>query len=77
MKTIHNFMILLLSLTLMLAVGCKKDKTEDPDPQPTQYATGWNGTDDPSKVPSSTNFGFVQDFVFQDFVSPIYLGLKC
>ena len=61
MKTIHNFMILLLSLTLMLAVGCKKDKTEDPDPQPTQYATGWNGTDDPSKVPSSTNFGFGSD----------------
>ena len=60
MKTMHNLLILFLSFALVLAVGCKKENEPDPDPNPTPttYAMGWNGTDDPSKVPSSTNFGF-------------------
>ncbi len=62
MKKMQNFLILMLSLALVLAVGCKKDNNDDPDPQLTEYALGWYGaTEDPSKVPSSTNFGFGSD----------------
>ena len=62
MKHLNHLMILVLSLALVLAIGCKKDDPEPgPPPGDTEYATGWNGTDDPSSVPSSTNFGFGSD----------------
>jgi C1A family cysteine protease len=47
--------MMLLAL-IVIAVSCKKD--EEPNPQNTDYSLGWFGTDDPSTVPSSTNFGF-------------------
>ena len=57
MKNLQNFMFVLLMLALVMVVGCKKDKNE-PDPVTPEYSMGWNGSDDPSKVPASTNFGF-------------------
>lgn len=52
---------LILSLTLVFSIGCKKDKDENPDPDFTEYSTGYFGTDDMSTVPSTTNFGFGAD----------------
>jgi len=60
MKKMQNFMILMLSLALVLAVGCKKDN-DDPDPQTPDYFLGWSGDDDMSTVPTTTNFGFGSD----------------
>lgn len=57
MKIFRFLMALAIIAGITLAIGCKKDKDDDPDDNP-QYALGWFGTDDPSKVPSSTNFGF-------------------
>lgn len=61
MRKLHSFLVLILSLVIMLAVGCKKNNDDTDDPPQTQYALGWNGDDDPSTVPSSTNFGFGAD----------------
>lgn len=63
MKTLHSLLTLLISLALILAVGCKKNNNnEDPDPETPEYSLGWFGeTEDPSTVPSSTNFGFGSD----------------
>lgn len=58
MKHFQNLSLFMLAFLIVMAVGCKKDEDPTPDPTPTTYATGWNGTDDPSKVPASTNFGF-------------------
>jgi C1A family cysteine protease len=56
MKNLKHICLIMLFAALVLTVSCKKDKDENPSA--TQYSLGWNGTDDPSKVPSSTNFGF-------------------
>ena len=62
MKHLNKLMILVLSIALVLTIGCKKDDSEpDPPSSDTEYATGWNGSDDPGTVPSSTNFGFGSD----------------
>jgi len=60
-KTMKIFKLLIsivLIAVIMLAVSCKKDENDEPDPETYDYALGWTGDDDPSKVPSSTNFGF-------------------
>lgn len=51
-------MLIMLLLAFVLAVSCKKDNDDEPEPEPVEYSLGWFGDDDPSKVPSSTNFGF-------------------
>jgi hypothetical protein len=60
MEITKKLMAIMLLSALVLAVGCKKDKDDDPDPDPdpSEYSLGWFGSDDPSKVPVSTNFGF-------------------
>lgn len=57
MKKSKTFFLLMILIGLTLAVGCKKDDDDDDDTTPS-YSLGWFGTDDPSSVPSSTNFGF-------------------
>lgn len=56
MKRINRILPLLFLSALVLAVSCKKD--DDKDPVTPEYSLGWFGTDDPSTVPASTNFGF-------------------
>jgi C1A family cysteine protease len=56
MKTLRGISLLLLLSAIVLITGCKKEK--DDNPETPAYSLGWNGSDDPSKVPSSTNFGF-------------------
>jgi C1A family cysteine protease len=65
MKNLKNSAFFLLVFSILLYTGCKKDEptTPDPDPTKTDYSLGWFGTDDPSQVPSSTNFGFGSDNV--------------
>lgn len=63
MKNYKNLLLFALFTAVALAIGCKDEKDEDPDPQPTEYSLGWFGSDDPSQVPSSTNFGFGSDNV--------------
>lgn len=60
MNYLKKILMLLVSFSILLMFGCKKDENNDPEPNPNsnEYALGWFGTDDPSKVPSSTNFGF-------------------
>jgi len=58
MKHLKHFIYITVIAALVFAVSCKKDKDDEPDPQSTEYALGWFGSDDPSTVPSSTNFGF-------------------
>jgi len=65
MKNFQKFALFLFMFSIVLASGCKKDDPNTPDPKPdpgdttsTSYSLGWFGTDDPSQVPSSTNFGF-------------------
>lgn len=41
--------------------SCEKDNPIEPAPNPTndtEYSLGWNGEDDLSNIPASTNFGF-------------------
>lgn len=62
MKKLQSFLILMLSLALVLAIGCKKTNDPDDPGANTEYALGWYGaTEDPTTVPSSTNFGFGSD----------------
>jgi C1A family cysteine protease len=56
MKNLQKFMLIIVLAALMLAVGCKKDNNNQNTT--TDHPLGWFGTDDPSQVPSSTNFGF-------------------
>jgi C1A family cysteine protease len=56
MKNLQKLMMIMLLSALVLAVSCKKDDSNPP--ATTDHGLGWNGTDDPSTVPSSTNFGF-------------------
>lgn len=58
MKNYKNLLQFALFAVVALTIGCKEEKDEDPDPQPTEYSLGWFGSDDPDQVPSSTNFGF-------------------
>ncbi|MCB0836801.1 MAG: C1 family peptidase [Bacteroidetes bacterium] len=61
-----NKVISFLSFSLfvgLLISGCKQDPPIDPidpkpDPTETQYFLGWDGEDDLSDIPTSTNFGF-------------------
>jgi C1A family cysteine protease len=55
MKNLPHFMIMGMLLALVFVIGCKKDNNNT---TPANHALGWYGTDDPSKVPSTTNFGF-------------------
>jgi len=57
MKNLQKIMLAMLLVALVFAFGCKKDNNENP-PATTDHGLGWNGTDDPSTVPQSTNFGF-------------------
>ncbi len=63
MKINYLLASILLSLALMLSIGCKKDEETPPDDTPgtAQYGLGLTNTDDMSQVPSSTNFGFGAD----------------
>lgn len=63
MKINYLLASILLSFALTLSIGCKKDEETPPDenPQTTQYGLGLTNTDDMSKVPSTTNFGFGSD----------------
>jgi C1A family cysteine protease len=60
MKKLTFTLSLLLSLALIFTIGCKKNK-DNPDPNFTEFATGYFGTDDMSTVPATTNFGFGAD----------------
>jgi hypothetical protein len=57
MKNLQIRAVVLLLAALVLAGGCKKDNNNNPNPV-SDHGLGWYGSDDPSQVPSSTNFGF-------------------
>jgi len=59
MKKLTLTVSLLLSLAMVISIGCKKKNDNKPDF--VEYSTGYFGTDDMSKVPSTTNFGFGAD----------------
>lgn len=63
MKKINVFLYAILALQLCLFVACEKDEDNDPMEEQEEQeqlgnALGWNGQDDLSTIPTSTNFSF-------------------
>lgn len=61
-KSISFFGSIFLLIGVIFISSCEKDDPIEPDPNPndndTEYSLGWNGEDDLSNIPTSTNFGF-------------------
>jgi len=61
MKKINLFLYAILALQLSVFVSCDKDSEpidDDDDNPQSEFALGWNGQDDLSSIPTSTNFSF-------------------
>jgi C1A family cysteine protease len=59
MKKRNAYLGLAFMVLASLSISsCGDDEIEDFDPSDLEYSFGWNGEDDMSTVPASTNFGF-------------------